>query len=120
MPKEEYVLDFLDKNGKRTVWPRKSFEEHANRREEIRTDSFQARIKKAFTETDIIIESNVDKNCLCYYYYEYTVNSIRRFTKVIAEADGEINIIKSAYRPDRIKELQYGRPLWVREGFRPN
>lgn len=111
--KNDYAIDFTDDDGKRYVWERKSYEEHASYREELKDKTFIERIKKAIKETDVKIKSHIN-HFICFYYKEYEIGTITRYTKVIVDMKGNINYIKSAYRPDKIKELQYNKPLWTR------
>jgi len=107
---KKYPVDFSCQNGERFVWEQEGFHEHAARREELRTQSFIDRIVKACCEFDTRIKSYLSDS-LCYYHKEYTVNGTTRYTKVIAsQGKNKIHYIQSAYRPDKIKELQYHKP----------
>ena len=114
--REEYAIDFIDDKGIRFVWEKVSYEEHANKREELKDPSLKDRIKKAiYKETYEIIESYLNKGCNCYYYKEYEFGDRTRYTKVIVDMSKEIKYIRTAYRPDKIAERKYHKPLWTRQ-----
>ncbi len=117
MPKKpKYILDFKDKDGRRVVWEKESYNEHAKTRKELLEKSFLDRIIRARQEPDVIIESHIDKRCLCYYILEYRTNGRSRYTKVIVKSNiNKIDYIKTAFRPDHIKELKYHKPIWQRK-----
>lgn len=113
------AIDFVDSKGKRTIWPKEKFEEHASRREILKNGGLDSRIEKAKNFPCIIIKSPKGRNRLCYYYLEYESSGRRRYTKIIIEKARQLDIIKTAYRPDKIIELEYFKPIWVKPGFQP-
>jgi len=109
-----HVLDFKDKEGKRYIFTKQNFDNHAARHQELQIPNFIDRIKKAIIKPDYVYPAFNKKHRFCYYYLEGEVAGTKRYTKVVVDKTKYCYIIVSAYRPTNLREESYGEALCYR------
>ncbi len=100
--------------GKRIVFEEMCWRRKAKRRPELLEDGMLRRIEETLRNPDLVFRDHANpEGRRCYYREEYRVNGRPRYIKVVATNTTDPLYIITAYRPDRIKELQYGlKPIW--------
>jgi len=118
MAKEKYAIDFVDIKGKRTVWNQASYKEHAKRHPELNASYYPTKIKDAKNDPVVIMKSYTDKDCLCYYYFEFALNNKPRYTKLVVDtSDPRKHKIRTSFTINKIQELKYSKPIWTKPGY---
>jgi hypothetical protein len=111
------VLEITDTDGKFYYFTKHNYKNHLDKHPELRIPNFLDRIKKAILEPECVYPSFFKcKDTFCFYYLEFTINNVNRYTKVVVKKKGlKQYVILSAYRPTNIKEVKYfNKPLTSR------
>lgn len=109
----KHVLDFKDNDGKRYIWTKKEYDYHVNQHPELGDPTYLGRVKTVIFYPDEIYPAYKKKERYCFYMKEIVpIRWRQRYTlvvidKVKASRILYIYMIRSSYRPDHIKELQY-------------
>lgn len=113
-PMGKYKLVTKDLNDIVVRFTQAAYDKHKKYHPELLDPTFlPMRIVQALQRPHLIIPDYADKYAVCYYYQEY-MGSPCRYTKVVVDIShvdpktkSNIYYIKTAYRPDRIKEYKY-------------
>lgn len=111
---DENVLKFKDPvNGKPYIFYKKNYRIHITKHAELSQEGFMDRIKDAIINPTCIYPSYGPNGrahkSFCFYKEEYTLNGITRYTKVVVWREKKEYIIKTAFRPDEIRERKYSK-----------
>lgn len=110
MPKEA-ILSFKDPvNGKPYYFYKDNYLNHLKKHSELGQSGFMNRIKDAIINPTCIYpsyEPGKKITSYCFYKEEFTLNGVTRYTKVVVWKNKEEYIIKTAFRPDNIRESKY-------------
>ena len=109
-----YKLVTTDKDGVKVRFTHRAYNKHKGKHRVLQDPTFlPPRVVKALQEPHVIMPSYTDGDCICYYYEEFG-GSASRFTKVVVDTThtdmktkSKIYYIKTAFRPDNIRELKY-------------
>lgn len=102
-----YLIDFKDSDGKRYIFTQENFDKHKDKHFPLTLPGFFNRMKDCILNPTFIYPSYKDKNCFCFYYFEYEMNSRKRYTKVVVKRTKYIYYILTGFRPDNIPETKY-------------
>ena len=109
----KYVLSCKDCFGSLLVFERQNFEKHRSKHPELNHPKFcPDRLIKALQEPTFTIKGLVP-HTLCYYYEEFAINGILKYTKVIVHEEfrnrkkSPVCYVKTAFRIDNVKEDNY-------------
>jgi len=109
-----YVLETTDLNGMVVRFTKIAFDKHKDKHPDLKDPTFMpARIVRALQTPHLIMPNYSDKYSVCYYYQEFG-GPFCRFTKVVVDISNhdmrtgsDVYYIKTAFRPDNIKEHKY-------------
>lgn len=106
--RSRYKLVTNDKDGVTVRFTYRAYNKHKNKHIDLLDPTFlPPRVVNALKNPNVIMPDYVDRNARCYYYQEFG-GSACRFTKVVVDISrGDIYYIKTAFRPDNIKEYKY-------------
>ncbi len=104
---DELILDFKDSDGKRYIFTKENYDKHKGIHPELLITNFLDRMKSAIINPLCIYPAYDNRQRFCYYYYEFEIEGIKRYTKVVVQKTKDKYIIITGFRPTNIKEEKY-------------
>jgi hypothetical protein len=99
--------------GKLTIFTKKQFKLKSKQRPELREKDILERIKKTVENPTFIYEDYTkSKKRVAYYLYEYKINGIVKYMKVMINRCSNYLFIITAYRPNYVKERDKTKLLY--------
>lgn len=113
MAEVEIVLKCTDVKGNVVVFEKSNYDKHKRKHPELEQDAFfPDRVRNALAKPTLTVPG-YKNNAMCYYFEEYTINGIIKYTKVVIhnvprKINGEsVYCIKTSHKADHIQESKY-------------
>jgi len=107
------VLRCIDYRGRIVVFEKVNYDKHKRKHPELEDNIyFPDRVINALQHPTYTIPG-YKNNATCYYFEEYAINGIIKYTKVVVHEqsrlvnDEEVVCIKTTHKADHIQEIKY-------------